>query len=178
VTTSTDIAHKLSALRQDFDRSFAQSAGGPQPEQTDFLAIRVAGDPYAIRLSEVQSLHADRKLVSAPSLLPELLGVCGFRSVLTPVYDLAQLLGYGTGLAARWLVIAQGSSPICFAFADFDSHLRVPLESISAPEASAGMAAVGGAVQHAGLTLPLLHLPSLVEAIARRIKAFGPSQER
>ena len=176
---ATTVEQRLASLRQDFDHSFASAAGGPQPSQLDFLAIRVAGDPYAIRLSEVQSLHSDRKLVPAPSLLPELLGVCGFRSVLTPVYDLAQLLGYGAAPSARWLVIAQSASPIAFAFADFDSHLRVALETVSAPESSSGgTAAVAGAVRNAGISLPLLHLPSLVEAIAQRIKAFGPSQER
>ncbi|HEY3255828.1 MAG TPA: chemotaxis protein CheW [Polyangiaceae bacterium] len=176
--TSTSVDQKLLALRQDFDQSFARAAGGAQPSQLDFLSVRVAGDPYAIRLSEVQSLHADRKLVAAPSLLPELLGVSGFRSILTPVYDLAHLLGYAPQPMARWLAVVQSAAPIAFAFGDFDSHLRVSLDRVSAPEAAGGGAAVGGAVQDAGRTLPLLHLPSLVEAIAQRIKAFGPSQER
>lgn len=181
MTTTTTLAQKLAALRRDFDQSFAVPAGGPRPSQLDFLAVRVGGDPYAIRLSEVQSLHADRKLVPAPSLLPELLGVCGFRSVLTPVYDLAQLLGYGACLTARWLVVAHSAAPIAFAFGDFQAHLRVSLESLSALEAGSSSAAVGGAVHSAESTLPLLHLPSLVEAIAQRIKAApttAPSQER
>ena len=179
MTNSTSIEQKLFALRRDFDLSFAREAGNAQPAQLDFLAIRVAGDPYAMRLSEVQSLHADRKLVTAPSLLPELLGLSGFRSVLTPVYDLAQLLGYGPRPTARWLAVAQNAAPIAFAFGDFDSHLRVPSAWLSVPETENGnFAALGGAVQNAGTTLPLLHLPSLVEAIARRIKALGPSQER
>jgi len=178
VSSSTSIEQKLSILRQDFDQSFARAAGGAEQAELDFLAIRVAGDPYAIRLSEVQSLHADRKLVAAPSLLPELLGLSGFRSILTPVYDLAQLLGYGPQQTARWLVVAQSASPIAFAFGDFDSHLRVSPGRVSAPETEHGNAVVGGAVQNDGITLPLLHLPSLVEAIAQRIKAFGPSQER
>ena len=170
---------KLFSLRQEFDQSFSRAEGGPQQSQLDFLAIVVAGDVYAIRLSEVRSLRADRKLVAAPSVLPELLGVCGFRSVLTPVYDLAQLLGYGSGSAARWLVVAEGALPIAFAFEGFDSHLRVALESVSAPEtATSGVGAVGGAVRSQGVTRPLLHLPSLVEAIAQRIKALRPSQER
>ena len=178
MTRSRSIDQKLLALRQDFDQSFARSTFGAKLVTLDFLAIRVAGDPYAIRLSEVQSLHVDRKLVVAPSLLPELLGVAGFRSILTPVYDLAQLLGYGAGLTARWLVIAQSAAPIAFAFDEFDSHLRVHPERVSSPETDNGTAAVGGAVRGAAVTLPLLHLPSLVEAIAQRIKASGPAQER
>lgn len=170
---------KLHLLRQDFDQSFSRAPRGPQPSELDFLAIGVSGDVYAIRLSEVRSLYADRKLVAAPSLLPELLGVCGFRSVLTPVYDLAQLLGYGAGRSARWLVVAEGPLPIAFAFERFDSHLRVESGRVSGPEtANESTAAVGGAVRSDGVTRPLLHLPSLVEAIARRIKALRPSQER
>ena len=173
------IHQRISALRQDFDQAFARPAGGERPLQLDFLAIRVAGDPYAIRMSEIQNLQADRKLVVLPSLLPELLGVSGFRSILTPVYDLAQLLGYGPQSKARWLVVAESASPIAFAFGEFDSHLRLPLDAVSLPQPEHGnLAAVGGAVRTTGITLPLLHLPSLVEAIAQRIKAFGPSQER
>jgi purine-binding chemotaxis protein CheW len=177
--SSLTTEQKLLSLRQEFDQSFARAAGGPPESQLDFLAVVVAGDAYAIRLSEVRSLRVDRKLVAAPSVLPELLGVCGFRSVLTPVYDLAQLLGYGSGRASRWLVVAEGVLPIAFAFEGFESHLRVSLESVSAPEATnADLAAVGGAVRTGGKTRPLLHLPSLVEAITRRIKALRPSQER
>jgi chemotaxis signal transduction protein len=176
--SATSIEQKLSALRRDFDQSFARAAAGVEQAQVDFLAIRVAGDRYAIRLSEVQNLQADRKLVAAPSMLPELLGVSGFRSILTPVYDLAQLLGYPPQPTARWLLVAQSAAPIAFAFSDFDSHLRVSPERVSWPETKNGEAAVGGAVRNAEITLPLLHLPSLVEAIAQRIKAFGPSQER
>ena len=177
--SSTTTEQKLFSLREEFDQSFSRAAGGPRPSELDFLALVVAGDAYAIRLSEVQSLHADRKLVAAPSVLPELLGVCGFRSVLTPVYDLAQLLGYGPGRVARWLLVAEGALPIAFAFEGFDSHLRVPSENVSAPETStAGTAAIAGAVRSRAVTRPLLHLPSLVEVIAQRIKALRPSQER
>jgi chemotaxis signal transduction protein len=179
MTNSSTIEQKLSALRLEFDQSFARPAGGADQAQLDFLAIRLAGDRYAIRLSEVQSLQAGRKLVAVPSMLPELLGLWGFRSILTPVYDLAKLLGYAPQPTPRWLLVAEGSSPIAFAFADFDSHLRVSPASVSQPEPSNGRTSlVGGAVQDAGITLPLLHLPSIVEAIAQRIKAFGPSQER
>lgn len=176
--TLTTIEQKLIELRQGFDQSFARAAGGPQPAELDFVAIIVAGDAYAIRLSEVQSLHVDRALVPAPSLLPELLGVCGFRSLLTPVYDLAQLLGYRAGSSARWLVLARHPSPIAFAFSDFSAHLRVPLESVSSSEVTSSGVAVGGAVHSQGIARPVLRLPSLVETIAGRIKALRPSQER
>lgn len=177
MTASGLVDEKLLAMRQAFDRSFAEAAAAEPPPQLDFLTIRISGDPYALRLSEISSLHADRKLVAAPSLLPELLGVSGFRSVLTPIYELGPLLGYAPEPAARWLAVARSPLPIGFAFGGFDTHLRVPLACVSASEPGAN-AALRGAVQVGASALPLLHLPSLVEAIAQRIKALGPSQER
>jgi purine-binding chemotaxis protein CheW len=176
MTASNRVEQRALWLREAFDRSFAEAADVERASHLDFLAIRVAGDPYALRLSEVQSLHADRRLVSAPSRLPELLGISGFRGVLTPVYDLAPLLGYGAELSARWLVVAQSDSPIGFAFGDFDEHLRVTADRVSAPDSDARVAVRGG-VRRGVAALPLIHLPSLVEAIAQRIKALGPSQE-
>lgn len=168
---------KVLALRAAFDQSFAEAVAGERPEQLNFLAVRIAGDPYALQLSEIQSLHASRWLVAAPSALPELLGMAGFRGVLTPVYDLARVLGYGAEPAAKWLVVVQHPSPVAFAFGGFDAHLRVTRESVS-ESAPAGTAVVRGAVQRGASTLPLLHLPSLVAGIAQRIKTFGSVQER
>ena len=177
MTSASPIDPKLLALREAFDRSFTEAAAAERPEQLDFLALRIAGDAYAVRLSEIQSLHVSRKLVEAPSLLPALLGLAGFRGVLTPVYDLGQLLGYPAAPSAKWLVIARGAAPIAFAFETFDAHLRVAQDQLSAPELGSN-AAIRGAIRHGDSALPLLHLPSLVEGIAQRIKALGSSQER
>jgi chemotaxis signal transduction protein len=177
VKAAQTLDEKLHALREQFDRSFAVAAAEGGDEHLDFLAIRIAGDFYALRLSELASLHADRKLVPAPSLLPELLGIAGFRGVLTPVYDLAALLGYRAEPAGRWLVVARGPAPVAFAFGAFDAHLRVPPDRVSLAQAEANRA-VDGAVHDGHGALPLLHLASLVEGILQRIKAHGPSQER
>ena len=168
---------KLLALRAAFDRSFAEAASGERPESQDFLAIRVAATPYAVSLAEIQSLQMSRKLVAAPSQLPELLGLAGFRGVLTPVYDLGQLLGYHAEPSRKWLVVARSAAPVAFAFEAFDAHLRVTRDLLSPPEAGSS-SAIRGAVRHRDSTLALLHLPSLVEGIAQRIKTFRSAQER
>jgi len=177
MTASNHLDDKLLALRESFDRSFAEAPSEAREAELDFLAIRIAGDPYALRLSEIQSLHADKQLALAPSLLPELLGIAGFRGVLSPVYDFGALLGYAPALAPRWLVLARSASPIGFAFEAFDAHLRVSPSLVSTPDSGAQVL-LRGAVQHGNCALPLLHLPSLVGAIAQRIKAHGPAQER
>jgi chemotaxis signal transduction protein len=177
VTSANQIDPKLVALREAFDRSFAEAVGAERPELLDFLALRIAGDPYAVQLSEIQSLHVGRKLTAAPSLLPALLGMAGFRGVLTPVYDLGQLLGYQAEPSAKWLVIARSAAPIAFAFGTFDVHLRLTRDRLSAPELGSSTA-IRGAVRYGESALPLLHLPSIVEGIAQRIKTFGSLQER
>jgi chemotaxis signal transduction protein len=177
MTGGSYVDPKLLLLREQFDRTFAEATRAEQPEQQDFLAIRIAGDPYALRLSEIQSLQVVRKLVAAPSLLPELLGIAGFRGVLTPIYDLGQLLGYQAEPSPKWLVVAQNQAPVGFAFATFDAQLRVTSDRVSAPELG-NAAAVSGAVTNGRSALPLLHLPAIARGLAQRIKTFASSQER
>lgn len=169
---------KALSLREEFDRSFSQSANEARSDHVDFLTVRIAGDRYALRLWEIQSLHAERNLVRVPSLLPELLGFLGFRGVLTPVYDLAQVLGYPGGLAARGLFVARSEQPIAFAFGEFESHLRVRADRISQPEPGTRTSVEGLVSDEDGSRLPLVNLPLLIENIAARIKALRPSQER
>lgn len=168
---------KLRALREEFDQSFQIAAGAGGVEQLDFLVLRIAGDLYALRLSEVASLQANRTVVPVPSVLPELLGIAGFRGTLTPVYDLGALLGYSPGDALKWLVVAHWPTPIAFAFDRLSAHLRASTDRVSLA-ATGTNATIQGAVHDGRSAVPLLHLPSLVEGIARRIKALGLSQER
>jgi len=177
VTEPKELSDRLRDLRREFDRSFAVAVHEERGEELDFLVIRVAGDEYALRLREVASLYADRRVMPAPSELPELRGIAGFRGVLTPVYDLAALLGYRSAVAPRWLSVAAFRAPIAFAFDAFEAHLRVSSERVSAAVGQQ-RSAVSGAVERAERAIPLLDLSSLIEGIAQRIGALGPSRER
>ena len=64
---------RLHALRSEFDQSFARVRQPPQVAGTDYLLIRVAGEPYALRLGEVSALEADRAITPVPSEAPALL---------------------------------------------------------------------------------------------------------
>jgi len=173
----SQLDENLRTLRGDFDRSFAVAVAERDVKPLDFLTIRIAADPYALRLSEVASLHSERRLVVAPSPLLELCGFASFRGILTPVYDLGALLGYPRGTTKNRLVVVQWSSPIAFAFETLEAHVRVSAGQVSQTDRGRNGAVVG-ALRDQGRTVPLLHLPSLVEGIAQRIKAIGPSQER
>jgi len=173
-----ELTGKAAELRALFDRSFAV-AELEQDERgearVDVLAIRVADQGYALRLSELQAVHAERKLVAVPSPAPELLGLVGLRGLVVPIYDLRQLLGYPAGPAPRWLALAHASSPVGFAFDGLDAHLRLSPRDIVMPEpstASGGRFAPGSVVGPDG-PRPLIYLPSLIESVTRRTARHG-----
>ncbi len=154
-------------LRRAFDRSFAEA---PRPDTAafeDLLLIRVANDPYALRLAECAGLFADRKVTPLPTRVPELLGLAGFRGSLTPVYDLRGLLGYPRGGAPRWLVSTAGGAGVALAFDRFEGHARVGGDALVADDAPAQ--------RHAGYVAhlpdgarPVLRVASILEAIEAR----------
>jgi chemotaxis signal transduction protein len=99
------------------------------------LAVRVARDAYAIRVSEISGISTDRKVVALPSPIPELLGVAGLRGAIVPVYSLAALLGYGREAGqVRWLVLCGTDEPFALAFSGLEGYLRVPQAELYAAE--------------------------------------------
>ena len=165
---SGSLDDRAAQMQREFDRSFADAPRAATEVPNDLVAIRIGGDPYALRVAEIAGLHVDRSIASVPSQIPELLGIAGFRGSLIPVFDLGALLGYPAATAAsRWLAIAAGTS-IAFAFEAFDGHVRVasgeivPCAPREAPAHVVAIARDGGQVR------PIVHLPSLIEAIATR----------
>lgn len=159
------------ALRRSFDESFAVAAASKLERLEGLLAIRVGGDPYALRLSQISGLYADRRIVAVPSPVVELLGIVGLRGTMLPVYDLAALLRYPPAASPRWMVLAGGSQqPVGFAFEGFDAHVQVPEASLVSDEARAASAVtarqhVRGNVRVAGALRLIIQIASVVETI-------------
>ena len=124
------LAPRAVELRRNFDRSFAEPPRSRQTAALDLLAIRLAGEPYALHLAAVSGLFVDKKLTRLPQAPTEFLGIAGFRGSVVPVYDLRVLLGCVAGAAPRWLIVAAGG-PVALAFDGFDGHLRLPQECIA-----------------------------------------------
>jgi purine-binding chemotaxis protein CheW len=174
------LASKAAELRVAFDQSFAAHEREHRlVAQVDVLAIRVADQRYALRLSELQAVHAERKLVSVPAPAPALLGLVGLRGLVVPIYDLRLLLGHPAGPAPRWLALARATSAIGFAFDALDAHLRVPASDIVMPSLSeAGSSSFApGSVATASGPRPLIHLPSLIESVTRGKPGGAPQRE-
>lgn len=170
MAAATDLTHRAGELRRAFDRAFAEPpAMGEALPEVDLLACRIGSEPYAIRLAEVAGLHVDRRVTRLPGGPAAQLGVAGFRGAVLPVYDLASLLGHAAAAGPRWLVIAAGA-PVAFAFTTFDFHLRVEPASIVAQDMSGTGPGSSGRhvrefVRDRGTIRPIVHLPSIVEAI-------------
>ena len=126
---------KAAALRQAFDLSFALPPPPASQEVEDLLAIRVAGNPYAIRLRDIAGMVAGRKVVPVPAVALDLLGLAGIRGDVVPVFCLASILGYGQVPGSlRWMILCGAEEPIALAFSDFEGYLRLPKSSLHADE--------------------------------------------
>ena len=127
--------NKAAQLRQAFDRTFALPPSGVSPEAEDLLTIRVAGDPYAIRLLDIAEIVTERRVVSVPAVTPDLLGLAGIRGGIVPVFGLSSILGYGPDPGPpRWMIICGAEEPIALAFSDFEGYLRLPASALHADE--------------------------------------------
>ena len=122
-------------LRQDFDHSFALPPSVASAQGEDLLMIRVAGDPYAIRLQDIAEIVTDRRVVAIPSVTPDLLGLAGIHGGIIPVFGLSSILGYAPDPGSpRWMIICDAEEPMALAFSDFEGYWRLPTSALHADE--------------------------------------------
>jgi chemotaxis signal transduction protein len=166
------------ALRQAFDRSFAEPARRDADDLVELLAVRVGGDPYALPLAEGAGLFAGRPVVPVPGPVPELLGVAGVRGLLVPVYSLRALLGYPGAEAPRWIFVVRSAEALAVAFDQIDGHRRVPRASVAPLARPAARLHVVEAARLEGEVRPIVSLASVIKAIQQRARPAVPPKER
>jgi purine-binding chemotaxis protein CheW len=172
------LADRATALRRGFDLSFAAERQPDSAPREDFLGIRLQDEPYAIRLSEISGLFACQQIAPVPSDIPALLGLAGFRGAVVPVYDLNNLLGHSRSETTRWLAIAAGT-PVALAFDVFDGHIRVFREAIVARASNdISRQHVREFARTANLVRPIVHIPSVLDAIGARAAENARRQEQ
>ncbi|GAA2582224.1 hypothetical protein GCM10010435_69850 [Winogradskya consettensis] len=165
----TEVTDRLTELRADFDRSFAEPARRHDAEHAELLAVHAGGRPYALRLAQAAGVHSDRPVTPLPGPQPALLGVAGFSGAIVPVYDLAALLGHPVPERPRWLVLAAGSPPLALAFHELDGHVRVSAAVIvGEPDGHDGRDVLRGMVPLPGGTRPIVDLPA-ARAVVHRL---------
>ena len=158
------LRERLAELRRSFDDGFSQPLLETREDTLDVLSIRVGKEPYALRLSEVGALEADRAITRLPSEHSALLGIAGVRGLVVAVFDLAALLGVSSAESARWIALAKGA-PLALAFSGFEGQISAHPEQFARAEAGTGLREV---LRHDGINLPLINLPALVASLDPR----------
>ncbi len=169
---------KAARLRRDFDLTFAEPARLAQADAEVLLALRVAGEGYAVRLAAVAGLFVDRGIVPLPGTGPELLGIAGLRGGLVAVYDLGALLGYPRSESPRWLALLRSGSTVGLAFEELDGTLRVAPQDLSPAAGPAHGGLVREVVRAGSVLRPVVDVASVLETIKRLARRGGSPEER
>ncbi|HEX4511738.1 MAG TPA: chemotaxis protein CheW, partial [Burkholderiaceae bacterium] len=137
-------------LRRAFDESFGRPGDVRAERSADYLAIRLRGDPHALRQAEIARLLRLPRLTRYPAPAAAWLGLAGIAGAVVPVYDLGVLAGYAPTPSVTWGVLC-AAAPVAFAFDAFDGHFRL---------AHAGLEAEGSSdlLYLAGESRPVLSL--------------------
>jgi purine-binding chemotaxis protein CheW len=160
----TSLATHAEALRQSFDRSFAEPVGAVAAAQEGLLAIRIGAERCALRLSEIGGVFVDKKVMAVPGSVPALLGVSGFRGAVIPVYNLHALLGHAAPETLRWLVTVAGAS-IALAFERYEGHMRVAPEAFFKRNADDRATTIDEFVRAPDSIRTIIRLTSLLDVI-------------
>lgn len=162
------LTDRATELRRDFDHMFAEPLHFDTTPTHDFLSIRLGTEDYAVRLSQIAGLFADKKITATPSKTTSLLGITGFRGAIMPVYNLHVLLGSSLSETPRWIVIASATA-VALAFEAFNGHFRCSHTAIL----SYGSQDTHGPSEHVrefirtdGVIRPIVDLPSILDTIA------------
>jgi chemotaxis signal transduction protein len=164
IETASKMAQRAAELRRAFDHSFANPPSAEEAVKQDLLAIRVAGQHFALRLSDISGLYTDKKITPVPGAAQFLLGMAGFRGAIAPIYDLQRFLGYPAGPAPRWLVVA-AAAPVGFAFAAFDGRLRIAAAAVMPQQQHDKEGLTSGVINTDGVLRPIVEISRVLKVI-------------
>jgi chemotaxis signal transduction protein len=162
-------------LRQAFDESFAAPSAIGANATTDLIALRLNGDLHAIRMEEIGSLLNNVDVTALPGPLPELCGVAAFRGIITPVYDLAQILGYPRSRAA-WVVLS-ADRMVALAFESFAGQFRVETAAIADSQPNTASRHIHQVALHNGSPYPIISVAAVTKDISARVPQISRNVE-
>ncbi|HEX7900789.1 MAG TPA: chemotaxis protein CheW [Planctomycetota bacterium] len=154
---------RVRALRREFDASFAAPPRSVGEASESFLAIRVAGDPYAIPLGDIAALAARPATAPLPSRRPECLGLVGRGGALAALYSLPALLGAAAGTSTpRWMALLRAGTGLALGFEDYEGYARFTLSELSPLGEGAKRRHVSRAARHGGTSRLIIDIASIV----------------
>lgn len=165
-------------LRRAFDQSFAHAPIEPSADFEELLAIRVAGDPYAVRFRDVAGVCPMPNVLALPAETPGLLGIAGVRGAVVPVFGLAALLGHRHAPdAPKWTLLVGREEPLALAFHDLDGCVRVPRPSLHA-DARPARPHVAEVARLEAEVRAIISIPLVIAAIREQAALEWPAKER
>jgi chemotaxis signal transduction protein len=162
------VIERAAVLRREFDAQFA-AAPRATPASEDFLLVRVAGRPYALRLAQLGGIAKGRVVVPAPARAPAFLGLVGIRGMVVGAYGMATLLtGEGHSPSTLWLALSGGDHPVALAFEQLDAFVRVDRSSVhDDAEQDAPGRLTRGVLKTALAARPIVDLKRMFDTVRR-----------
>jgi chemotaxis signal transduction protein len=167
----------LNELRRAFDEAFAAPAVDQPEDLTTLIAIRVAGQPFALRATEIAALAKRRRIVPAPSRVPELLGLAGIRGAPVPVYDLAALLGLSCAGEPQWLALTHPEVQLALAFDNIEGLVEIRKTNLFADDTCPSGSHVRQLVRIGAETRAVIDITAVVETIRQHAGSSEPARE-
>jgi chemotaxis signal transduction protein len=168
------------AMRETFDRGFAEAMLRERDDGHDYLVVSVAADTFALRLADITSVVVDRRIIPVPSPVAEMLGVVGVRGSIVPVYSLSGLLGFGVrDDGPRWLALAGDGSTVALAFERLHGLARTSRDDVAPVTSKQNINSyIVATVRTGDSRIGVVDVPSLVGEIGRRAQLDRPREER
>lgn len=163
-------ADRIAEIRCAFDESFARPPEHADDSFEDLLSIRVAGDPFALVLTQIAGVHPERPITPLPGGPPALLGLSGIRGQLVAVHDLARVLGYEQVNAPhRWIAICRTEDRIALSLGEVEGHVRVSRSRLQAAPRGEGSAGhVDAAFEDGPIVRAVLSVPAVLATLHQR----------
>lgn len=162
----------LDALRRAFDQGFSLPPPDVRHDHVALIALAIGTERYALRVSELAGLEPAGCIVPLPGGTEPLLGICGLRGRLVPIFDLGALVGQPVGKSPRWLALHGDDPSIGLAFTELEGYLQadradlLPATTRHATEA----------VKSDASLRPILDLPSLKSTLGQRAGLPAPKE--
>lgn len=167
----------LNALRRAFDEAFAAPVVHQAADLATLIAIRVAGQPFALRATEIAALAKSRRILPVPSRVPQLLGLAGIRGVLVPVYDLAAILGLPRANEPQWFVLTERDAQLALAVEEIERLVEIRKTDLVADPPSSSGGHVRQLARIGEETRAVIDIPAVVETIRQHAGSSEQARE-